>query len=328
MIRAPAPARRARVRPCTAALARVVLLALPLLVGCSNGKFIVGAFYDRADDRALDGAAERVTLDAAQQAALEAYVGTFHTWHRRSELPRYAALIADMSATLSEYGATTEADWTRWFRELDARVGAVRECHPARFAIDTLRTLTPAQVDEIRAHRDEELAEREERYGNRTRAERIERRVANVDKWSGRLGLELEPGQLAMIEDAFERQTSLGAEYRAASAAWYDELYALLRAPDAPDYAARLDAHLVRWFTLLEDARPDEWQANRELWREFALAFEPTLTSLQRRDATRWMAKMGRTLDAVSRDRPDYLPADDPAFGCIATGAGGNAADG
>ncbi len=329
MIRAPAPPRRARVRPCSAtALARLVLLALPLLAGCSNSKLIVGAFYDRADDRAIDGAAEWATLDAAQQAALEGYVGTFHTWHRRSELPRYAALLGDMSETLSEYGASTEADWTRWFRALDARVGAVRECHPARFATDTLRTLTPAQVDQIEAHRAEERAEREERYGNRTRAERIERRVANVDKWSGRLGLELDRRQLDMIEDAFERQTSLGAEYRALSAAWYDELYALLRAPDAPDFASRLDAHVARWFTMLEDAHPDRWEANRELWRDFAVDFEPTLSSLQRRDATRWLAKMGTTLDAISRDRPDYLPADDPSFGCIATGAGGNAANG
>ena len=269
-----------------------------------------------------------MTLDADQQGAFDAYVGTFHTWHRRAELPRYAALIADMSATLGTWGEATSEDWNRWFGELDERSQALRDCHPARFATDTIRTLTPDQVDSIEAERARRVAEREEERGDRTRGERIERRVANVDKWVGRLGVELEERQLDMITDAFERQTSLAAEYRALSDDWYGTLFEILRDTDAPDFDARLDGHVAAWFTMLEDEYPEAWEDNRALWRDFAVDFDGTLSGLQRRDATRWLAKMGTTLEAISRDRPDWLPADDPAFGCTVPGAGGNAASG
>lgn len=324
-----APIIRAPAGTCRGLRACVAALALAFLAGCSNSKLVVGALYDRADDRARSGAADWVKLDAEQQAAFDAYVGTFHTWHRRSEMPRYAALFGEMSGVLSEYGAASTGDWTRWFHELDARVRALRACHPARFAEATIRTLGPDQVDAIEAHRAELVAEWDaDDDGDDTRAERIARRVKNVDKWSGRLGIDLNRRQLDMIAGAFERQTPLNAEYRELSDAWWSELFVRVRDPDAPDYAARLDAHVSDWFTMLEHAHPDAWRRNRELWRDFAVDFEKTLTGLQRRTATRWMAKMGNTLQAISRDRPDWLPADDPAYGCIVTGAGGNAANG
>ena len=322
MIRA--PVRRRAGRSAAGALA----LSAALLAGCSNSEFVVGALYDRADDRARAGAAEWVELDANQRAALDAHVGTFHTWHRRSELPRYAALLADMSATLDTWGAATPARWASWFDELDARVAAVRECHPARFATDAIGTLDAAQVDAIETRRAERVAERRERREDRTRAERIRRRVENVDKWVGRLGVELDDGQLEMIEDALERQTSLSEEFRALSDAWWKTLFALLRDRDAPDFAPRLDAHVAAWFTMLEDAHPETWQRNRALWRDFAVEFERSLSGLQRRDATRWMAKMASTLEAVSRDEPDWLPADDPAFDCVAGDPAGGAGSG
>ena len=327
-----APDGSAREVPARGALARgaaraTVAAALALAAaGCSNSKLVIGALYDRADDRARAGAEEWVELDAAQGAALDAYIGTFHTWHRRSELPRYAALLGEMSETLGEHGAAGREEWTRWFQEIDARVEALRACHPARFATDTIATLGADQVDRIEARRAERAAERDAERGDRTRAERIARRVANVDKWVGRLGVELEERQLAMIRDAFERQTSLNAEFRALSDAWYATLFELLRDTDAADFAPRLDAHVAAWFTMLEDEYPEAWRENRELWRDFAVEFDATLSGLQRRDATRWMAKMGRTLEAVSRDAPDWLPADDPAFGCVAGRAAGSSA--
>ena len=333
IIRAPAPRRGSPLGahvPTGPRRARVAfaIALVGLLAGCSNSKLVVGALYDRADDRARSGAEEWVELDAGQSAALDAHVGTFHTWHRRSELPRYAALLEEMSDTLGTYGAASREDWTRWLREIDARVEALQECHPARFAASTIATLDADQVASIEAHRAERVAEREAERGDRTRAERIERRVANVDKWVGRLGVELEDDQLEMIRDAFERQRSLNEEFRELSNAWYATLFELLGETDAPDFEPRLDAHIASWFTMIEDEHPEAWRENRALWRDFAVEFEQTLSGLQRRDATRWMAKMGRTLEAISRDTPDWLPADDPAFGCLADDAAGSAASG
>ena len=319
MIRATTPSRRLR----RAVLVGLAALAVPLLVaGCTNSPFLVGVFYDRLDDKAIDAADEWVGFTAAQADEFDAYAGTFHTWHRRAELPRYAALMRDMTRGLSTWDQATPEDFTGWFDAVRSRAEALRACHPARFATPLVRTLSQQQIDRMERIWREKRAENIDRAGERTRAERIERRVENIDTWAGRLGVDLDPDQLTLLEDAFLRQVSLHDEYRALSDDWNGKLFALARDADAPDHDVRMEAHVDDWFDMVEKAHPERWAANRLLWRDTAVAFEKTLSRQQRRDALRWVNKMADTLDTLALDTPDWLPGDDPRYGCTpGTGA-------
>ena len=78
-----------------------------------------------------------------------------------------------------------------------------------------------------------------------------------------------------------------------------------------------MGAHLDELWTMLETAHPDEWQRNRELWRDFAIRFVGSMTPAQRAAGSAWLAKMAETLEAVSRDEPSFVPGDDPTIGCL-----------
>ncbi len=294
------------------------LLICALFLGaCTNSKFIVGAFYNRIDNQALKAVNGWTDLTDAQNQELRAYIGTVHTWHRRSQLPIYADLIRDMTRTLSTYDQATPADFDRWIAGVRSSMESIRVCHPAHYALPLTRTLTPAQIDQAQTHWRKEREARRERYGGRTREQRINQRVENITKWTGRLGLDLKDRQIAMIRETMVEQSSLNREMRELSDQWYEHLFDIARQTDAPDYDQKMSSHITAWFGMTERAYPEEWQRNRELWRDFAIRFEKTLSKLQRRDALRWLNQLANTLDAMSLDTPDWLPADDPAYGCV-----------
>jgi len=315
-----------RRRPLTKGWGALLITSL-LIAGCTNSKFLVGLLYDRADDQAIEAAEEWVGFTASQREEFEAYVGTFHTWHRREELPRYAALMREITTGLSTWDQATPDDFSRWMNAAKRRAEAIRTCHPARYATPLTRTLSDAQIDRMERTWRDKRAENIARAGDRSRAERIDRRVANIDKWVGRLGVDLDPDQRELLRDAFTRQVSLRDRYRTLSDDWNEKLFTIARDQDAADYGARIDAHIVDWFGMAEKSYPEDWEANLRLWRDTAVAFEKTLSRKQRRDALRWIGKMADTLDAIARDTPDWLPADDPAYGCVVPRGASAAAD-
>lgn len=288
-----------------------------IVAACTNSKLFVGAFYDRADNRVLKAVKEWTLLTDEQEDEVRAYIGTFHTWHRRTQLPLYAELIRDFTSTLSTHDQATPADFDRFFETLRGHVAAVRECHPAHFAVPFGKSLSEAQIAHAEQAWIEERDEDRERFGSRTEEQRISRRLDRTKLWLGRLGFELKARQISLIEQTLRKQKRLGPEFREVLDGWYEELFIIARNSDAADYEQRLSQHVSDWFGIAERDFPEIWHHNRTLWRNFAVEFEKTLSKLQRRNARAWLNKFARTLDAIARDTPDWLPADDPAYGCI-----------
>jgi hypothetical protein len=72
----------------------LLVLLLTLLASCSA----VRLSYDNADWVLARMAGSYVDMDHDQARAFKAQLGQFHAWHRREELPRYAALLDDAAA--------------------------------------------------------------------------------------------------------------------------------------------------------------------------------------------------------------------------------------
>ena len=319
ILTSPSP-REARPSPRTAGRARLrlLLLAGTLALGaCTNSKLVIGPLYNRLDDMMRDEFEKLGDFDETQTALFEAALGTGHVWHRQSELPRYARVLDDIATSIARPGATAPGDVTRWAREIEARSLAARECHPVNFSFPLMKSLTDEEIDFIERRFSRERGKNREKYLERTTEERREYRQKRIEKWAGRVGLDFTAEQRAMLRTALTRQVSLRQEYWALSDAWKAELFRLARDQQASDYEARMSAHLDALWTLLESAHPDEWQRNRELWRDFASRFVASMTPEQRVSASAWLAKMADTLESVSRDEPSFVPGDDPAVGCL-----------
>lgn len=159
-------------------------LALTLLlglVGCSSLTLaynqlplLAGLWADRYFD-----------LDSQQRGQLKVQLLAWQAWHRREELPQWAALVRQAQRALDD-GVTAEELLAL---ERGARASLER-ClqHAAPLAAPLLAGLQPAQWQHLRKHMDEKTADwREAQSGRGGPDERAKRYVSNLERWLGDL---------------------------------------------------------------------------------------------------------------------------------------------
>jgi hypothetical protein len=300
-------------------LLKLIVLALlaVLLTGCTNSKLIIGPLYNRLDDQTRSEFKKLGDFNEIQNEQFEQAVGTFHVWHRQSEMPKYAALLQEIADSISTSGATNQEDVTRWAKTTEQYSRSVRECHPVNYLFDLIRSLSDKQINFIERRFNNERQKNRERYSTQTREERIERRLKNIVKWSGRLGLDFTNAQRDILREGLTEQVSLRKEYYALSTEWNSALFVLARNQDNPAYHEALGNHMTKLWTLMEDSHPEEWHAIRDLWRTKIYTLIGTLSKEQRSSTTRWLKKMGRTISAISKVKPSFQMGTDPAVGCL-----------
>jgi uncharacterized coiled-coil protein SlyX len=163
----------------------VLLLAAALLGGCS----VLRVTYEQADHLLLWRLDGYVDFDERQTPRAREAIDGWLRWHRATQLPDYAALLARARRDV-EHPATPEA-MCSWFDEGRRRLRvAVEQALPA--IADHVMTMTPAQFrhmeqrfakgnDEVRAdYLQADLAERQRIAAKRT-AERFEMLYGTLD---------------------------------------------------------------------------------------------------------------------------------------------------
>jgi hypothetical protein len=295
----------------------LISLALVAVVSaCTNSKLIISPLYNQLDDRIRKQFHELADFNNEQTAAFEASLGTYHVWHRQAELPQYATLLRDIAAAI-ENQSTSQANVEGWMQRVEAHSRAARECHPINYSFDLVRTLSDDQLNAIEQRFLKRRAENRQRYESRTAEERVQRRLNNMDKWAGRLNLELTDEQRSILRSAFTRQKSLRAQYYQLSAQWNTELFDLARNQSHPDYNRAMQQHFEKLWSLLESNHAEQWQQNRELWQGVIFDVEQSMTRNQRLQFSRWIARLATTLDSVSRVTPSFKVGNDPTVGCL-----------
>lgn len=305
-------------------LSRVLLslFALIVLVSCGNSKFILGPLYNRLDDEMRKEFNKLGDFDASQKSQFEERLQTFHLWHRRMELPRYAALLDKVATAITDTRPKTLDEIKGWTTESEDFSVAVRACHPVNYSFDLMRTLTDDQVNFIERRFAREQKKNRARYDSRTPEERQDRRYNFVIKWSGRIGLDFTQQQKALLREKLEEQISLREQYWGLSKLWNTEFFIIAREQNSPEYRQKMEEHLGELWTLLERNKNEEWQFNRDLWAGFLVEFANTMNNNQRRWAEIWLPKLARTLRDMSNDSVKFEANGerliDPSIGCTA----------
>ncbi len=293
------------------------LLLLLIVSGCTNSKIVIGPLYNRLDDQMRGEFHKLAKWNEDQINQFESAVGTFHVWHRQEELPKYAALLNTIQASIRERNSTTAADVNNWVDTAELFTRNVRLCHPVNFSYDLMQTLTDEQVNFIERRFARERKRNFTRYLNDTPEERREGRVNNVVKWAGRVGLDFNKTQKRMLTEAMGRQISLRRQYYSLVDVWAKDLFVIARKQDAPDYEQKMKSQVNKLWSLLEDAHNQEWQANRNNWREFGYEFVKSLSYDQRIHASNWLRKMSKTVNGISKDKPSFKVGNNPQIGCM-----------
>lgn len=298
---------------------KIVATALLLLfiTGCSNSKIFISPLYNRLDDQMRGEFHKLAKWDATQIAHFESRVGTFHVWHRQAEMPKYAQLLDSIQSSIRVRDKTTKEDINNWIDTAESLSQVIRTCHPVNFSFDLMQTLSDEQVTFIEKRFARERKKNYQRYLASTLEERRARRVKNIVKWAGRIGLDFNKTQRRMLEETMAKQISLRRQYYALAEQWAKDLFVIARQQQAPDYEQKMQTQVTKLWTLLEEAHNEEWRANRELWRGFGYDFVQTLNSDQRIYVSSWLKKMGNTINSISKDKPSFKLTGDPQHGCL-----------
>jgi hypothetical protein len=263
-----------------------LLLAAALLSACSARVF----FYNRLDFLIPWYIEGYVPLDRDQEDRLEALLDPVLAWHRREELPRYAALVDEvrrLTATdpaLPDVTAIAADIEVAWYRLRDRALEAL---------IGLAETLTEAQVEAFIAERRERQVEYEAEYLPRTdeeyREDALERLEDSLGDYLGRL----DDGQEQRLAVAVAELKRIDGEWLAVRAAWIERLEEILA--KEPGWQDRLRASVRDW----EQWVPESYIAGTNHNSAVVLSAVTDVLALR---SERQQARLERELAALERD--------------------------
>jgi hypothetical protein len=263
----------------------VALAAAAVLAGCGSA---VRVAYNNGDVAMRFMAHEYLDLHGEQSDQLKAQLARFHVWHRREELPRYAALFGGASGRLAT--GLERADVTWAIAQVRERYRATMEQAAEELApvVATLRADNLAALERKLAEGNEKFAREFLEGGAARQARARAKRLSGwFDEWLG----SVTPEQAALIERFAATQPQLDQMRFEDRQRRQREFVQILGAHGrAPDLAARLRDFLVHW----ERDRGAEHRRAARDWEERLVALilevDRSLTPKQRDHVVRRFA--------------------------------------
>ena len=292
-----------------------------LISGCLNNRFVLSAIYNRADNQIRNEFNKLGKFEDWQKKAFEQRLQTFHYWHRRHEMPVYANLLRDIRGKVTEKGLTTLQDASQWLDTVETATERAQACYPAHYSIDLIKSLTPPQIDFIERRFAREQRKNRARYESKTREQRMQERLKEVETFLGHFGFELTRRQKRMTLRTMFNTRSLHDEYYQTSVPWNKELFSIARRSGKPEFDSDMREHLASVYTQLEKRYPDTFAYNRDLWHKFALEFVQSLTWEQREWLKPFLNKLARNIDIIARSDVSFKPHYDSSLGCLPVAA-------
>ncbi|MBX2882957.1 MAG: hypothetical protein KTR32_23600 [Granulosicoccus sp.] len=293
----------------------ICLILLLAVSACTNSRLVISPLYNQLDDRIRKEFHKLGDFNDEQIAAFEQRLGTYHVWHRQAELPLYGKLLNEIASSIKQ-GSSTASDVKRWFEQVELHSRAARECHPINFSFELIQSLTDEQLNYIERRFKNQQKKNQQRYASKSRTERLQRRLSNMEKWAGRINLDFTDEQREILRTTFQQQQSLRAEYYELTADWNRQFFKIARNQQLANYSELLGAHIDKLWSLLETAHSEQWNENRELWQAASYKFIQSMTSQQRTQSSRWLFGLSNTLDTISRYEPSFKPDNGEYIGC------------
>lgn len=290
-----------------------------LITGCLNNRFVLSAIYNRADNQIRKEFNKLGKWDDSQKKAFELRLQTFHYWHRRHEMPIYANLLHHISSHVADTDRTTLENTTDWMATVESAIGRVQSCYPAHFSVDLMRSLKPGQINYIERRFAREQRKNRARYESKTRDERMQERLKQVETWAGHFGFWLTKRQKRMLLRTMYNTRSLYNEYYQAIVPWNKQLFTIARKNKDIGFESEIREHMTSLYDLLETRHPETFAFNRKLWREFLLEFEQSLTWDQREWLKPFLNKLASNIDKLAKSDVSFEPHGDASLGCLPT---------
>lgn len=275
----------------------LLVLAAAALSGCGSA---VRVAYNNGDVALRFVAHDYFDLHGEQSDLLKAQLARLHAWHRREELPRYAALFSGAADRLDQGLAREDVIWA---------IASVRERYRTLVeqAVDEAAPLLATLRPDNFAALERKLAENNEKFAReflagdaakqaRARAKRL---TGWFEDWLGSLTREQEAlvAQFVQVQPELNRIRFEDRKRR------QHEFVALLRAHQKnPDLAARLRDYFVHW----ERDRGAEHRRMAREWEDrlvtLIVDMDRTLAPKQRAHAVQRFARFADDARVLARE--------------------------
>jgi hypothetical protein len=208
-----------------------------LLIATVLGGCVIRVVYNQLDWLALWYVEDYFDLDRAQEEKARALIDQTLTWHRATQLPRYASLSRELlKAAEGPVSETFIAD--RYAEVVELLDAVLRRVCPDVAVL--LQTLSDEQVEDLFARLAEENAELEEDYSGVSREERRAKQAKAIIRVFRRFTGRLDPAQEVLIRSETEKSHDLSADWLRRRAAWQQEFRVLMEGRKSnPGFAAR-----------------------------------------------------------------------------------------
>ncbi len=285
-----------------------VLLAI-FITACSTNGWLISTFYNRVDNLLVNRFSEYADFNDQQLGWVEEMAGSYHDWHRASELPRYAAFMREIEARMGNGGPITRGRAESW---VDTAVGfsvAVENCNPLNNAFPLLVSLTDQQVLQVEVELERTYQEYIEELERLDPQQRREQRFKMINKWLGRVGLRLNDEQRELLRATIAGHRPFQRDGLDLWRVWNSEFVELLQERKAVDFEPRMAHHLTGLWNLSKDKYPGEWHVNYQLWVDFFHQLLNMQTDQQGERFASWLLAMSDTLDGLAQPPDERLLA-------------------
>lgn len=264
-----------------------------LAVGCTS--FIYKTAYNQADFLVMRELNRYFSLSSTQREFLKPRVDALHSWHRRSELPRYVSMLGDFRAAMAD-GLTAAEIQSMFAQSRSVRDVILRKIYPDTIAF--LEQLDAAQLPHIRerfAESNEELAEKLKRPVT----ERADSFVKFMDDWTGGLSAKQERqirSWMLAVPDSEPDRLRFRQERQA------EFLESLPASGGSPEQLAQT---MRPWFFQADRSRPAYYRRARSAWQQsftrMLVQVDTLLTAEQRSSFLRRLDQVIVDLHELSR---------------------------
>gem|GEM_PF-6825301 len=184
-------------------LSCLLLATLILISGCASS-LILGKVYNNFGPSAAKRFKSYATFNSAQEQQIDSLTASFQSWHRTTQLNRYADFLRAIVADVDSLNVSA----------------------------DFFAGLSDKQVDQIAARQRKNLNQWEAEFRLQTPEQRVKQRVGFMSKWGKRAGVSFNDKQTVLLTETMRSQISLGAQRFQLRRVWMEEFnYINLQTP-------------------------------------------------------------------------------------------------
>jgi len=285
----------------------VLILCVGLSVACTSN-LVLGTMYNQFGTRSAKQFKSFATFTSSQKNLIDGLAAGYHSWHRSTQLPRYATFLRQIVADIETSQPLAIENSSLWWQNAGAFMDDMRSCNPLNVSADLLAGLSDKQVLQVAARMRDQQTLREDEYSAESADEKIQRRFERIRKWASRSGAGFNSQQDLLLRQTLSDQISLGEQRHELRRAWMEEFIALLNQRHEPEFKNKVTEHIDASWQLTATAFPQQWRDNETLWIAFIADYINLQTDKQREKFIKTALSTAASLDTLSKKVVEAAP--------------------